>query len=175
MPSDFAEEMKERFKDLIHSNLFGKIGHADGFDFDSVLQHLRMWETVPNKEAALFSQDSRNWSNCLVAMGNETNRFIGTMDERRPIEDMMRNLVRELRPELNEIWEAFQAKSDVDPELLEGASLPGRFMYYAREVYISRSGHRVTGALSDLIRVFENGFLPCGWDGVYPNGDLLIY
>lgn len=28
---------------------------------------------------------------------------------------------------------------------------------------------------NELISVYENGHIPCGWDGVWPNGNLVIY
>lgn len=103
MDREFAAKMHSKFKDLLNSGLFSRLGQAKDFDFFPAIQAFEAWSHVPDEKAAIFSLESKNWGRTLVGMMNSTNHGVGGNLDR--IEDTMRFMVREVRPELDILWD----------------------------------------------------------------------
>ena len=175
MDARFASEMLEQFDEILDSNLFSKIGLAKDFPFDDILVALKIWSFVPNRKAAIFSLESRNWGRAVVGMLNDTNQGLRSNDDLLQVQKVMGDLVRNTRPELDARWAAFRERSG-DSDLADNISLSADYMGLCRERYIERLGGRPRGSFGDLFAIYRAGFVPCGWDGGdFPDGELLIF
>jgi hypothetical protein len=109
-------------------------------------------------------------------MINDVNQGVCSYQDLLRVQEVMRHFIHKKRPEFDNKWLDFCARSNVDREIIDGVHLSASFMVYCREKYIERLGGRPRGSFADLFSVFRLAFLPCGWDGgPFPEGDLLIF
>jgi hypothetical protein len=150
------------------------LGQAKDFDFSPAIQAFEAWSHVPDEKAAIFSLESKNWGRTLVGMMNSTNHGVGGNLDR--IEDTMGLMVREVRPELDILWDEFKQKSEIAEDLLDGVKLSATYMGLCRESFMREIGLNPKGYFRDLFAIYRAGFLPCGWgNGIFPEGEILIY
>lgn len=143
MDEVFENEMAHEFEALLDCGLFRRLGSSRDFDFRGELKVLRSWNWVANKDAAIFSLGSKSWERAYVDMMNDVNQGVCSYQDMLRVQEVMRHFKKKKRPELDNKWLEFCARSNVDKEILDGVHLSATFMSYCRETYIERleDGH----------------------------------
>lgn len=80
-----------------------------------------------------------------------------------------------LRDAFRERWRDVLPKFSAHREIIDQTYLPDQYLSYCQEVYVEQSGYRTLKLWSDVITVYRSGHIPCGWEGEFPDGKLLIF
>ncbi|MCG3461560.1 hypothetical protein L7G72_06770 [Xenorhabdus bovienii] len=73
----------------------------------------------------------------------------------------------------NEIIKNFSDIDGVDPILLSQCVRWDLMHYLIEDTYKEKLTRPLFFA--GLVDIYERGYLPCGWDGEWPNGNLIVY
>lgn len=109
------------------------------------------------------------WDYHITQLENETRNIIG--DEK--IDNIFLRISSAMDDKLWTEWSAFIDRQDLyDESGLEAEVLDmvkRDLTWTCIEKYLPKNGF-----FSDLIRIYKDGYFPCAWDGVYPDGKAVV-
>lgn len=171
MAEYLSGKISVRLSAILHARLFSQVGNASNHDFTSLCSAFKSFRIVPARNIALFEQGSRIWASSIFSMQNDIFNEFKSMKDKRLVEDF----IFETQSDFIALLDNYTNQYGTDDDLFNKTSLQSVFLGYAREVFVASMGYKIDCAFDDLLKIYQKGFIPCGFDGIFPYGELLIF
>jgi len=167
-PLRYLEPLKpEHLTDLEKINWFSNCGEK--IDYPSKYS-LKRLESLKD---SITSCNSIEWGNFQLEKRNDLTSFLNRTRENELTE--WNTITRGIKNYLEDgIFKNIEQKlndSDLPDSILD--SVRWDILSYCQEVAYKK--YNIPTFYSNLISIYANGHLPCGYKGKFPTGDILIY
>ena len=161
-PSDMAHRLSQ-------VRWFSSIGQGpSSLDVTPPLAWLSSWDE------ALKASERREWEDATLEAQNQLTLWLhlNAHADYQSWNERALRIKAELLPRLSPAWAPHEAKRPWSQSFKD--SLEWNIIGAAVENEYLETGHPAVFFL-ELLTVYEAGHVPCGWDGRWPDGRLLIY
>lgn len=127
-------------------------------------------------KSAIKHMNSIRWENIGLEDENELTLYL-TLNHKDKYGIVWNELVDEIKRNISPVILksvmdcASKEKFEIPPELIEQITwdIISIIMAYTYEQY------RTPNLYAEILKIYEEGNIPCGWNGVYPHGKIIIY
>lgn len=155
---------REFLQALHEITLFARVGSPSS---DPTARHVHSWL------AAMRTCNQQDWNNAQLDMSNDTARRVRTVSKR--LYTTWNSVVDRVNPHIEYLFRrklrAFRLKFFFYPPLSRSVRWDLRHCCIEKE-FQELCG---TGYSSRIGELYLSGHFPCGWDGDYPQGRLIIF
>lgn len=124
---------------------------------------------VDNLEAFVASIDGQQWEDTTLEARND---ITGRLASKFPQLQNWNTLARQFKPELDKLIENIPLQHS-DSTSLKADLQWNLFSYLMEDHYKDKLKKPLF--FERLICIYEAGYIPCGWEGEWPQGRLVIY
>ena len=148
---------------------FSRCGEPDKFDVTMNVERLKSWPQ------ALKSCKSRVWEEVELEARNQLTMALHKLDRERHRqwnEITIKFKKDVVTPLTKEVWEPFQQERGLHIKLVHCVQWDILAAMMENAYMSSKHGSYF---FLELLTVYEAGHFPCGWNGEWPNGSLVVY